>query len=102
MPQIVVRLQGGLGNQLFILSAGYVASLKYGYSLAVDLSEYDSYKSNPRYLEIQEILDRNQIPISSRTPKRVFNEKLPYVYDSGIENIKGDTLMLGYFQSQKY
>jgi hypothetical protein len=38
---IVVKIQGGLGNQLFQYAAGIAAATRVGTSLAVDLSWYD-------------------------------------------------------------
>ena len=73
MRSIYVRLNGGLGNQLFQFAAGYALSKKINSSLYLDcqlyqISEFDNYK---RECEIDKVINPKDFTlISSTTPSK--------------------------------
>lgn len=128
MRSIYVRLNGGLGNQLFQFAAGYALSKKINSSLYLDcqlyqISEFDNYK---RECEIDKVINPKDFTLISSTmflPSRLWKLKRLFytlLHEIGIqkyrfirENKSGfdknfflllnDNLFLdGYWQSEKY
>ena len=119
---IVVRLNGGLGNQLFQFSAGYALALKNRDTLKLDLSALTNSTSNQtiRQPDILEFIGvsgferATSIEIKKfRKPYgffsklfRAVNQKLlkKYYHDwhPEIMNLKGNIYLEGYFQAEHY
>lgn len=122
---IIVKLQGGLGNQMFQFAAGLALAKKHVADLYLDLSFFNDNKSlqpiTPRDFE----LDIFELPAQALTvvqKKKILKNKdfrLPfwklhkklsysiysephYEYDPNIKNIKLPAYLDGYFQSYKY
>ena len=115
---IVVKIIGGLGNQLFQYS--YAKSLQQkGYKVKIDISAFETYKLHGGYF-----IDRYLIDIELATPgelrrfgvlgvasklKKQFgfkNNRLTgeefFFFDDRLMSPEDDTYIQGYFQSEKY
>ena len=109
---IVVRLQGGLGNQLFILAAGLEQSKRLGCKLVVDSSLLKTGVrtllgiTTKRELEVSPLakslgFEVNRLSVAQRTNLKVFREE-SFDFDPSINRVETGTLLEGYFQSYKY
>jgi len=108
---ILVRLYGGLGNQMFQYAAGIRLSNRLKTNLYIDNNWFFSTKDRedlpkrqydlwvfgirPRAISLRE---RYQLKIR---PFTVFKEK-NYAYDPEFEKLKGNVIIDGYWQSYKY
>lgn len=117
---IVIKLQGGLGNQMFQYAAGLGAAHNLKTNLKIDLSWFDSLKKGetPRFYELdnfrlkQDFIRNNQYyfvdePIKKRLlsfGKVGLNSyKEPHFeYDKNFMKIKNNTYLEGYFQTEEY
>jgi hypothetical protein len=106
-----VKLYGGLGNQMYQYAAGRVLSLKLNTGLYFDLDwfelikgradvvqytyELDVFGINPKKLTLK---DRASLTINEPT---VFKED-GYGYQPKFENLTGNVILDGYWQSYKY
>jgi hypothetical protein len=110
--EISCLLQGGLGNQLFILAAALEQSVRLSVPLKIDVSLYD--KNYGRTQEVSQLDINSKISFQSKTwdshklsEKRrrrlypTFVEK-SFRYDDSIYKIGVGTKLVGYFQSYKY
>jgi hypothetical protein len=111
---IVVRLTGGLGNQLFGLAAGLSQARRLGCRLVLDARNYGqreirSFELGHLGYEViwplpaeqnlgQKLIRRSLDPTRNLT---VFKEA-GFNFDDSINQIKPGSLLLGYFQSFKY
>jgi hypothetical protein len=119
---IIVKLIGGLGNQMFQYAVGRRLALKLNVELKLDITGFDNYKlrkyslSNFKIQEniatLQEINSLTKPTISQRLctkilhmrpkdPKTYVCEK-QFHFDPNILNLFGDVYMEGYWQSEKY
>lgn len=118
---IIVRLNGGLGNQLFQYAAGFALAAKNQDQLKVDLSAFDYQRGSRDAIRFPDILHfslsapmasseevnehRNPWGSVSRAARffrhRVFKQ---YLSDWHPEVLlkKGDVYLEGYFQCEKY
>ncbi len=124
-PKVLVRLMGGLGNQLFQFAAGLSLAWRLGDNdLGLDLSWFRAFASDnldttrrdfglgrllspeivcleggsfPRG-KLAETLDYVTVTASGR---KVFREKTQR-YDRRFEKLSGRSFLIGYFQSPKY
>lgn len=119
---IIVKIYGGMANQLFQYAAGYALSLKKDVPLKLDLSYFREENTDTKrvfelnkfpidyHLASQEEIDQifkfrkldylcnKFLPVSH---KRFYGEKSPGFYKNFFE--LGDNVYLrGYFQSEKY
>ena len=119
---IIVKIYGGMANQLFQYAAGYALALKHNVPLKLDLSYfYEANTDTQRVFELnkffidyqlatQEDVDQvfkfsklyylwnKLLPISK---KRFYGEKQPGFYKYFF-NLGGNLYLRGYFQSEKY
>jgi hypothetical protein len=122
---IIVRLIGGLGNQLFQYAIGRNLSIKTGMELKLDISGFEAYKLHAYSLghfNIQEkIATKDEIAKLSRyaahkgkiwwlrnylfaDPTIYIKEKrdLEFQYDPTIMDAHGAVYLDGYWQNEKY
>lgn len=118
---ITAELQGGVGNQLFVVAAGLAQAIRLNVPLVLDASQLGS-KTNrhvQRDLEIQPLLKHLEYQVSVvstpvtgvgaavrqvrlRTPGgRTYRER-DFDYSSAIEAVKVGQTLHGYFQSPFY
>jgi len=123
---IIMRIKGGLGNQMFQYALGCKLSLEHNSDLKLDLSWFEGQKK--RVFELDQfninvkIADndyiRELIPFSSHRVVRgfsrhiqkwlpaaerlVYMESKPGFFDPQVVEIKGNKYLDGYWQSEKY
>jgi len=123
---VIVRLSGGLGNQLFQYAAARALALRLGTALKLDLSVYREaehltprtfdlghfsieaspsgireelmmqFWSQPRHYTVARIARRWGCPLGLLTL-----DDLKQGYDPRLENARGDILLTGYWQSER-
>lgn len=114
---IVVRLKGGLGNQMFQYALGRVLSVKNNTSLGLDTGFYDLKLSPKRQYDLEvfniigKVLDQKEIPflyrfchknkILDKIIKCGFKEK-SFNFDPNILSLGSDSYIDGYWQSPRY
>lgn len=120
---IVVRLNGGLGNQMFQFAAGYALSRRLGVECRADLSSFK--RSIRRYaldcfVGAPKIAVGRDLPLSSRLIRcgipailatkfgrvfgttRIFEEQSAFVFDETFSALPDSSYLDGYFHSEKY
>ena len=116
---IIVKLIGGLGNQLFQYSLGRHLSIKNNAQLKLDISGFETYKLHKYSLKNFNIIENfssneevKKVSINNKILKNI-NNLLPlryreYVKESGrsftpmILELKDNVYLEGYWQSEKY
>lgn len=115
---IIVRMSGGLGNQLFQYAAGRSLALETGQTLGLDLRHYDrerehGYALTPFALATVPVDPARLPPVSRKNPVAAFlwrtlRRKPPMLRENGpgfdprIAAITGPAWIDGYFQSERY
>ena len=110
---ITAKLSGGLGNQLFIFSAGLAAAKRLDVPLIIDKSNFSIHGESRSYqlqfLEnfAEEVIDTpKNNPLKNaftrRFTNKIFTEENPIKFDSRFESITPGTQLEGYFQSYRY
>ena len=104
--RIHARLQGGLGNQLFIWAAGFSLAERVGGTLSLDDGLIPKLNRNRRLDRRKFELDyfnirRSRLPLSSRRSMGEFFEE-GFDYDSRFAAIDSSVVLHGYFQSWRY
>jgi len=116
MKQIVVALEGGLGNQMFQYAAGRALALRLGMPLALDAGKL--YRRNQRAYGLGDFRLRAHAELTSEgTPPRggklgrwlsklakgdqTFREA-GFAFDERISHLKAPARLEGYFQSERY
>lgn len=102
---IIVRVVGGLGNQMF--QYAYAKALQHkGYDVKLDISKFKKYKLHGAYQ-----LDKYNIdleianPISESLPKKVLLKSVKesnLLFDKKMQTLQGNEYVKGYFQTEKY
>ena len=104
---VVVELQGGLGNQLFGWAAGFVLSKKINCGLALDISQLhqrgyqlDSFNfgTSVRIINAKRNLTSR---VTNRFKINIYREE-SFRHDLRFDNISSPKILQGYFQSWKY
>lgn len=108
---IIVKLSGGLGNQMFQYAAGVALSKKLESKLYMDLGWFNEVSENPeltnRVYELAgfginpasiSLLDKLSYRLN---PPRVFREE-SFNYNPAFKGLHGNTILDGYWQSYKY
>jgi hypothetical protein len=116
---IIVKLTGGLGNQLFQYSAARSLGIKNATGFRLDLSEYADENSFRKYgLKhfniVENIASAEEINAFRKTGLKKILEKLKpyyrrsvikyrnYAFDKNVLDLSGDHYLNGYWQSEKY
>jgi len=120
---IIVKINGGLGNQLFQYAAGRYLSVKHKTKLLLDVSEFDVYKLRKfeleKYMLTYNVATKEDIvkTIKIDPPsyllkilkKPKLNKFIPNYYrepffhfDENYLNLENKVYLEGYFQSEKY
>ncbi len=120
---VVVRLMGGLGNQMFQYATARAVALHKGVPLKLDLSwlqkqpkrEYELHNLRvvEEFASLDEIPFANQLGLIDRLLGRAAQMILPrhrqavyqqkgLAYDPEVFNTRSQVLLVGYWQSEKY
>jgi len=99
---IVVKLKGGVGNQLFQVEAGRRLALKHATSLIFDLTWYDKFaESEDRPYELDAF--GYDWVLKKKKPWWMRTYQEPHFhYDPKFESLPKNIALEGYFQSYKY
>jgi hypothetical protein len=102
---IIVRILGGLGNQMFQYAYAKALSLD-GYYVKLDLSKIKKYKLHggyqlDKYKIDLEIADSFSILLGKIGMKKSKKEK-SLLFDDNLKSLKGNEYVKGYFQTEKY
>lgn len=120
---ITVRLNGGMGNQMFQFAACHALALRLGTDCKVDLS---TFRRSIRKYELDnfarapQVANNNELPLASKLAQRgmpatvadaigrilagksMFEERFPFRFDERFLDIHDGSYLIGYFQSEKY
>lgn len=115
---IIVKIVGGLGNQMFQYTYAKVLEQK-GYEVKIDISAFETYKLHGGYqlekynIDLQSscieenskyysnsLLSKILCKVGIETSKAIREKTL--FFDKAFLNIKDDNYIEGYFQSEKY
>ena len=120
---IILKLFGGLGNQMFQLATLKSLSLLKKTKIGVDISSFEKESSaeyTSRSFELERIFDLNEVSITtlksynyllnnnlnSRIKKKLFNGSVFFenglTYQPEVKSITKNAYLEGYFQSEKY
>lgn len=115
--RVIIKLGGGLGNQMFQYAAAKALALHRGSELYLDITSYHfpandrSYSLHPFSLSAPLIHDSFELTPTfvNRIRRRVSNfcrrryfEKKNFYFDEEFFNLSGEVYLYGYFQSEKY
>lgn len=123
MNEVIVRLVGGLGNQMFQYAAGRAVAVRHQVPLTLDLSWFGidlerQYALAPFRINARIPKDQNPGNVNPSWVERfagrvrrklnlpsqgvsVFSEK-SFRYDAEIESVSAPVILNGYFQSERY
>jgi hypothetical protein len=102
---IIVRILGGLGNQMF--QYAYAKALEQnGYDVTIDISKFKKYKLHGGYQ-----LDKFNINLENANSLSIILGKIGIkkstkeknlLFDDNLKSLKGNEYIKGYFQTEKY
>ena len=117
---IVVKLTGGLGNQMFQYAAGRRLALHHGTELKLDRTSYDNQPANetPRHYELDcfnlkasaaTAAELQPTGLAERIKRKLAGQKSPaliyekdFNFDPRILEAADNSLLIGFWQSEKY
>lgn len=117
---IVTKISDGFGNQLFMYACGYAVAKKQKTTLILDINtvvsnrmrRYELDSLNIEYgklLRVRAFSNCTILKIAGKIQSFVFSHcmhfykgKINFGYDEGINDIKNNTYIDGYWQSEKY
>lgn len=118
---VIVRLNGGLGNQLFQYAAGFALARKNGSELKIDLTTFDNQRGNRDTIRAPDIQKfslsapvanrqeiearKNPLGVISRSARFLRQRIFKRYYSDWHPEIlllKGDIYLDGYFQCENY
>lgn len=108
---VIVKLYGGLGNQMYQYAAGSVLAEKLDARLRTDLSWFEAIKGNPGVVQrVYELDGFGIMPkelgyldrmVLSFSPAQEFKESA-LGFNKSFNKLKGNVILDGYWQSYKY
>lgn len=109
---VIARIRSGLGNQLFIYAAGRALAHRLGAELKLDVGFFktyplrqfrlDHFAIDAKICRPQELwLRKFFAKLRLRHQDRLFREASP-AYDPAFVELKNNTILQGFFQSEKY
>ncbi len=105
MNEVIVRLVGGLGNQMFQFASTVGISRKLGYDPIFPAENFQSVSPYSHtgcdLLECFDIPESLIKPISDIQISHIYYENV-FGYNSEISNLPDSTALSGYFQTEKY
>jgi hypothetical protein len=100
MKKCFIKVEGGLGNQLFQIASGYAYSKKYNKKLYIDISDWSALQGvNP--IKYKDSIFKNFEYHLYSTPETTKIEEESLIYKE-LPYHDGDVSLNGYFQSDKY
>lgn len=121
---VIVKISGGLGNQLFQYAFGKAIEEKYGYQVKYDLSYYEDIPKGDsvrkvfvsRYIPSHKLATREEVSRITERDKSVWKKvwkrlglteyrikyERPEDGITSIKQVKDDTLLIGYWQSEDF
>ena len=117
---IITKISDGFGNQMFMFACGYAYARRLGSRLMLDISYLDTNSVRSYELDklnicydkifttkhlkfyILKVLYRKSVHALMHIFFRFYHEKQTYVYDEKVSNIKDNTYLAGYWQTEKY
>lgn len=121
---VIVKISGGLGNQLFQYAFGKAIEEKYGYQVKYDFSYYEDIPKSDsvrkvfvsRYIPSHKLATKDDIlkitkwdrSVLKKTLKRLGFAEYRTKYErpgdgiTSIEQVKDNTLLIGYWQSEDF
>ena len=102
---IIVKLTGGIGNQLFQYYLGKNLSIKNKDELILDISEFNDKKRQLRtyglsFFNIKvKVLSEKDLKYNDL---KIIKEKSEFIFDPMVFNNKENIFLQGYWQNQKY
>ena len=115
---IILKLQGGLGNQMFQYSAGLALSKRLNTTLRLDISYYKNDKKRKFSLDdfnisAKEATEKDILSLSDsiliNAYKKIFRRHAEkkmfansYFYDKSFEKISDNSIIEGFWQNEKY
>lgn len=118
---IITKISDGFGNQLFMYACGYTIAKRLSTSLLLDISYLDN--STLRKYELNRLNIKYKFIFTTRKQKyyplkvvyrklyhvwlhikgfHFFKEKQNYIYNPDFEQLKSQTYLYGYWQTEKY
>lgn len=113
---VIIRIQGGFGNQLFTYSCGYALAKRMDANLLLDTSQHDSgyfrqlelynlnieYKDKTNYKAKNNIINKIYRKFKIGLLTKMIYEHKTYTFQQEIFEQKGNIFLQGYWQSYKY
>lgn len=97
---IVTKLSGGLGNQIFQYALGRSLSIKNNADLVLDISHYSTDTKRKYALSVFNIEAQTSSVEYSKTLNTIKESR--FSFDPGILDTKDNTVLDGYWQTEKY
>ncbi len=115
---VIVKIEGGLGNQMFQYAIARVLSIKNNTDLKLDITDFEHYPLHKYSLGHFKIVEnfategevnsiKNKYPsfwsrLRGKKSDGILQEKKEFVFDQSIFDIKRDVYLSGYWQNEHY
>lgn len=99
---IIIKLIGGLGNQMFQYALGRHLAYKHRTSLRLDITEFETYKLHKYSLQFFNILGEIASPDNREKISPILIKEPHFHFSPEILDSPDNTYLEGYWQSEKY